>query len=64
MNEYEGCPVENQDFIDLISDPKSNVIAVLTGHLHFGNISEINNGVLQYGVSQGLTGNAQLFKIG
>ena len=64
MNEYEGCPPENQDFIDLISAPKSNVIAVLTGHRHFGNISEINNGVFQYGVSQGLTGNAQLFTIG
>lgn len=64
MNEYDGCPKENQEFIDLISDPESNVVAVLTGHLHFGNISEIGNGLLQYGVSHAITGNAYLITIG
>ena len=64
MNEYDGCPKENQEFIELISDPKANVVAVLTGHLHFGNISEIGNGLLQYGVSHAITGNAYSITIG
>ena len=64
MNDYPGCPAESDEFIRLICRPQSKVIAVLTGHLHFGNISEIGNGVYQYGVSQGLAGNAYIFKIG
>ncbi len=61
---YEGCPKENLELISMITDTKYNVVAVLTGHLHYGNVSEIANGIYQYGSSQGILGNANLITIG
>ena len=43
MNEYEGCPAENDRFRELIS--ASPVVAVLTGHLHFPCISALSTSV-------------------
>ncbi len=64
MNEYEGCPEENEEFIRLLTGEESPVVAVLTGHLHFQNVSHLNEEICQYGVSQGITGNVHLYTIG
>lgn len=64
LNEYDGCPQENEAFLSLITREDSPVVAVLTGHLHFGNVSEISHGRYQYGVSQGITGSMHLYTIG
>ena len=64
MNDYEGCPPENDEFIALLTAPDSPVVAVLTGHLHFQNVSHLSDRLCQYGVSQGITGNVHLYTIG
>lgn len=61
---YDGCPEENIRFIDMIKENASQVVAVLAGHLHFNNISEITEGVTQYVSSQGVTGNINEYTIG
>lgn len=62
MNDFDGCPPENDRFRTLVS--AAPVVAVLSGHLHFQCVTEIANGVVQYGVSQGITGNVHLYEIG
>ncbi|MBQ7088495.1 MAG: metallophosphoesterase [Clostridia bacterium] len=62
MNDFDGCPSENDRFRALVS--AAPVVAVLSGHLHFPCVTEIANGVVQYGVSQGITGNVHLYTIG
>lgn len=62
MNDFDGCPPENDRFRTLVSTPP--VVAVLAGHLHFQSVTEIANGVVQYGVNQGITGNVHLYTIG
>ena len=62
MNDFDGCPPENDRFRTLVS--AAPVVAVLSGHLHFQCVTEIANGVFQYGVSQGITGNVHLYTIG
>lgn len=62
MNDFDGCPPENDRFRTLVS--AAPVVAVLSGHLHFQCVTEIANGVVQYGVSQGITGNVHLYTIG
>ena len=62
MNDFDGCPPENDRFRTLVS--AAPVVAVLSGHLHFQCVSELANGVVQYGVSQGITGNVHLYTIG
>lgn len=62
MNDFDGCPPENDRFRALVS--ATPVVAVLSGHLHFQCVTEIANGVVQYGVSQGITGNVHLYAIG
>ncbi len=61
---YDGCPKENIKFIDMIKENASQVAAVLAGHLHFNNISEITEGVTQYVSSQGVTGNINEYIVG
>lgn len=61
---YDGCPEENLEFIDFIKENGKKIIAVLTGHLHFGNVSRISAEVTQYGSSQGITGNINKYIIG
>ncbi len=61
---HDEAPEENQRFIETIKENAQNVIAVLAGHLHFGNISEICENVTQYVSSQGLTGNINRYVIG
>ena len=62
MNDFDGCPPENDRFRTLVS--AAPVVAVLSGHLHFPCVTEIGGGVFQYGVSQGITGNVHLYTIG
>ena len=61
---YDGCPKENHEFINTIKENSSRTAAVLAGHLHFNNISEIANGVMQYVSTQGITGNINKYVIG
>lgn len=61
---YDGCPDENLEFIDIIKANASRTAAVLAGHLHFNNISEITDGVTQYVSTQGITGNINRYVIG
>ena len=61
---YEGCPQENFEFIDLIKTNSERFIAVLAGHLHYPNISEITEGLTQYVSGQGITGNINRYIIG
>ena len=52
------------EFIDLIKENSDKIVAVLAGHLHFMNNSEISPGVTQYISSQGLLGNINRYEIG
>lgn len=52
------------DFVDLIKQYSDKIIAVLAGHLHFANNSEITPGVTQYVSSQGALGNINRYEIG
>lgn len=61
---YDGCPESTAEFIDLITDGASPVVAVLTGHLHFGIVTPLREGLYQYGVSQGIAGNMNEFILG
>ena len=61
---YDGCPKENLEFIDIIIKHASQTAAVLAGHLHFNNITEITNGVTQYVSTQGITGNINRYVVG
>ena len=61
---YEGCPKENLDFIELLSSNSKKIIAVLAGHLHYSDESEISDGLMQYVSSQGITGNINRYIIG
>lgn len=51
-------------FRELIRDNASRIIAVLAGHLHFGNVSQLVPGVTQYVSSQGILGNINRYEIG
>ncbi len=61
---YDGCPKENLEFIEMIKAHADKVAAVLAGHLHFNCVSEITEGVTQYVSSQGITGNLNKYIIG
>lgn len=61
---YEGCPEENNEFIELIKQNASRFIAILAGHLHYPNVSEVASGLMQYVTGQGITGNINRYIIG
>ncbi|MBR6563311.1 MAG: metallophosphoesterase [Clostridia bacterium] len=61
---YDGCPDTNIELIELISNNAERIIAVLAGHLHYSDVSEVANGVTQYVTSQGITGNINRYIIG
>lgn len=52
------------EFIDLLRQNSSRIAAVLAGHLHFRNESEIAPGLRQYVSSQGILGNVNRYEIG
>lgn len=61
---YDGCPEENLEFIKIIKENADNVAAVLAGHLHYADISEVAPGVTQYVTAQGITGSMNKYIIG
>ena len=61
---YDGCPEENLEFIDLIYKNTDKIAAVLAGHLHFLNVCELVPGLTQYVSTQGITGNINRLEIG
>ena len=60
---YDGCPKENIEFVEIIKSNAKNIICVLAGHLHFSDNSEITDGLMQYVSSQGITGNLNKYII-
>ncbi|MBE6576979.1 MAG: hypothetical protein E7653_02430 [Ruminococcaceae bacterium] len=61
---YDGCPAENLEFIDLIYKNADKIAAILAGHLHFLNVCELTHGLTQYVSTQGITGNINRIVIG
>lgn len=61
---YDGCPSRNLEFIELIKQNADSFIAVLAGHLHYPDISEVASGLTQYVTGQGVTGNINKYVIG
>lgn len=55
---------EVEQFRELIRENTGKIIAVMAGHLHFGNVSELVPGVTQYVSSQGILGNINRYEIG
>jgi len=51
-------------FLTLIRENAEKILAVMAGHLHFGNVSELVPGVTQYVSSQGILGNINRYEIG
>ena len=51
-------------FVDIIKQNSEQILAVLAGHLHFKNNSEITSGVTQYVSSQGALGHINRYEIG
>ena len=50
--------------LELIRNNSEKIVAVMAGHLHFGNVSELVPGVTQYVSSQGILGNVNRYEIG
>ena len=55
---------EAEVFRELIRENADKIIALMAGHLHFGNVSELVPGVTQYVSSQGILGNINRYEIG
>ncbi len=60
---YDGCPKENLEFIDIIKANSNKILCVLAGHLHFADNTEIAPDLVQYVSSQGITGNLNKYMI-
>lgn len=61
---YDSCPEENLEFIDIIEKHAENVIAVLAGHLHYSNYALLPGNVPQFVSSQGIVGDINKYVIG
>lgn len=55
---------ETLQFLDILRQSSTQIAAVLAGHLHFHNESEIAPGLVQYVSSQGILGNINRYEIG
>lgn len=55
---------ETLQFLDILRQNRHQIAAVLAGHLHFHNESEIAPGLVQYVSSQGILGNIIRYEIG
>ena len=64
MLNYDGCPEENLEFVDLIETHPHRIVAVLAGHLHFNHVCPVTAGLTQYVSSQGMTGHINRYIIG
>jgi len=52
------------EFVDLIKKNANSIIAVLAGHLHYIDNTQVAPGVMQYVSSQGILGNINRYEIG
>lgn len=64
MLNYDGCPAENREFVELITSHPHRIAAVLAGHLHFNHTCPVAEGLTQYVSSQGMTGHINRYIIG
>ena len=64
MLNYDGCPPENREFVELIRSHHHRIAAVLAGHLHFNHTCPVAEGLTQYVSSQGMTGHLNRYVIG
>ncbi len=64
MLNYDGCPEENLEFVELIKSHPHRIAAVLAGHLHFNHVCPVAEGLTQYVSSQGMTGHINRYVIG
>ena len=64
MLNHNTASAEVLEFTDIIRQNSKQIIAVLAGHLHFMNNSEIAEGLTQYVSSQGALGNINRYEIG
>lgn len=55
---------ETLSFIELLKQNAAKIVAVLAGHLHFHNESEIAPGLQQFVTSQGVLGNINRYELG
>ena len=55
---------EVEVFRQLIRENRDKIVALMAGHLHFGNVSQLVPGVTQYVSSQGILGNINRYEIG
>lgn len=61
---HDDCPVENVEFIRLITDNAHRIAAVLAGHLHFNHTCPVTDTLTQYVSSQGMCGHLNKYVIG
>lgn len=61
---HAGADSETLEFNNILRENAPQIVAVLAGHLHFGNVSEIASGLPQYVSSQGILGNINRYEIG
>ena len=61
---HKNATAEVFEFINIIKQNSGQIVAVLAGHLHFANNSEIAPGVTQYVSAQGALGNINRYEIG
>ena len=61
---HAGADKETLEFVQILQKNAGQIVAVLAGHLHFGNVSEIAPGLRQYVSSQGILGNLNRYEIG
>lgn len=61
---HAGADEETLAFVDILRQNPTRILAVLAGHLHFGNVSEVAPGLKQYVSSQGILGNINRYEIG
>ena len=61
---HTGADRETLEFVNILRENAGQILAVLAGHLHFGNVSEIAPGLKQYVSSQGILGNVNRYEIG
>ena len=61
---HSEAPAENFAFVELVQKNAGKILAVLAGHLHFGNVCEIAPGLVQYVSSQGVVGNLNRYTVG
>ena len=61
---HDFASAETLEFIEILKQNADKIVAVLAGHLHFFNNTEIAPGLTQYVSSQGLLGNINRYEIG